>query len=127
MTNKSAFLEFARKVRNGKQNYGVSLTIKREESEGITAVFCSNPDYANMSGRTNSGATFHHSPEWHEVTAEDYSKWTNHLAIKSNLENYLKTLAAEEGIFVTLVGTTVRAITRNNELGRIIYSLPKED
>lgn len=124
MTNKNAFLTFARNIRDQKHKYGMSLTIKRREGEGIITEFCSDPDYANRSGLTNSGVTFYHVPDTHEITDADFGKWANHLKDKTNFAAFLDALASQGGYFVALVGTKIYTLNaRTLELSNVVYSI----
>lgn len=117
-----SFTAFIKRVKDGEHKNGVSLTIKRREN-GIVSEFCSDPDYANRSGLTNSGVTFYHAPGFHDLTQEQYTTWIDHLKNKENKRSFLETLAAENGVFVCLSGTKICALTRQMEEGRVIYSI----
>ncbi len=115
------FMKSARNIRDGKHTNGTSLTIKHRENEGIVAIITKDSDYANRSGISNSGVTFHHDSFLHDLTVEQYEIWQEHFKAAANVEYFCKTLADEDGIFVCLSGTKVRALTRMMEPGRIVY------
>ena len=96
-----------------------TLTIKHREKEGIVSIRSSGY-YADSSGITNSGITFH--ANWHNANQEQYTAWKNHLADKTNANRFLTTLASEGGVYVRLSGMKIRALTRE-EPGRIIYAI----
>ncbi len=117
------YLNYLTKVKDNKIKHELSLTIKYRENQGIVVELSSNPDYADKSGLTNSGITFHYNSNYHKLENEQYVKWLNHLRNPKNAEKFLETAAKETGIFVCLSGTKIHALTKQCEEGRIVYKI----
>jgi len=77
----------------------------------------------NKSGAGNSGVVFHYTPEWHKANQQDYDKWVAYLRDDDSVRKLFSVLAEQRGIFVSLIGTTVRAHRSDDTLGRTIYSI----
>ena len=123
MKTVNTFLKFVESVTKGTNKRG-TFTIRRHEKEGIVAIHHSNIEYANFSGATNGGVTFHYIPDWHTANKDQYAAWKNHLADKTNANKFLATLASEGGVYVCLSGSRIQILT-HEELGRTIYDLGK--
>ena len=116
-----AFMRFLQRVEAGSLARGICLAVREHEFHGIV-LDQQSVDNANRSGLTNSGVTFHPTPEWHTLSKDALGKWEEFLK-SDKAEEFFKALANQEGIYVILNGTKVQALTKDEIPGRTIFDI----